>query len=355
MDVQLVALCTAGGAALAGGAMLLSFAFGRRARFVYTGAFIAWCLFALAIVLVLFSLFPGSSVTGTFEGLKVGGAIGGFLVVVAWLARQGRMVIDKDRQVDRFEKKIEDLEQQLKLAPKVESQRAAPLSGATRYRYRTVTRPRRTVGLIAGNLAEVRDVDVWVNSENTNMQMASYFDRSISAVIRYYGSRRSRSGDVEADLIGDQLREEVGGAQTVAPGTVYVTPPGSLAGWGVKRIIHVAAVQGEAGHGYRPVRNLAGCVSEVLEKMDAESRQSGEPLRSVVFPLLGTGQARGNPADIFPVLIKAVLTYLENRPTQVTEVWFVVYAEPDLALCQRVLGGEPGLDASSETRASTRS
>ena len=97
MDIRLVALSVAGAAAVAGLLLLLCFALVRRARFVYTGSFVAWCMLALAIVLLLFALFPDSTVSGTFEGLKVGGAIAAFLVVVAWLARQGQIVIDKDR------------------------------------------------------------------------------------------------------------------------------------------------------------------------------------------------------------------------------------------------------------------
>jgi len=356
MDVRLVALSIAGGAALVGLFLLLCFALVRRARFVYTGSFVAWCMLALAIVLALFALFPNSSVNGTFEGLKVGGAIAAFLVVVTWLARQGRIVIDKDRQVEQYDAQIKDLQRQLRLAPKDKGkdQPPAPLTGATRYRYRTLGRPRRIVGLIAGNLAEVRGVDVWVNSENTNMQMAGYFDRSVSGVIRYYGSRRSRSGVVEADLIGDKLREEVAGAQTVAPASVYVTPPGSLADWGVKLVVHVAAVQGEAGHGYQPVRDLGRCVSRVLEQIDTENRRGGEPLQSVVFPLLGTGQARGNTERIFPVLFRSALTYMRTNDTQTTEVWFVIYAQEDLDLCQQLLDSEEGLAAVSETRSTVQ-
>jgi O-acetyl-ADP-ribose deacetylase (regulator of RNase III) len=357
MDVTLVALCAAGAAFAAGIVLLLCYALVRRARYVYTGSFVAWCMLALAIVLLLFTLFPQSSVTGTFEGLKVGGAIAAFLVVVTWLARQGRIVLDKDRQVDTYETRLKDLRKQLsgtaKIGNQPQSQNEAPLAGATRYPYRTAWRPRRTIGLIAGNLSEVRRVDAWVNSENTNMQMASYYDRSISAVIRYYGSRRLRNGDVEDDVIGKSLRQELGDVQTVTAGTVIVTPPGELAGWGVKRIFHVAAVQGEPGHGYRPVQDLGRCVSRVLEGIDAENR-AGQALRSVVFPVLGTGQARGNLADIFPVLLRAVLAYLRANETQLNEVWFVVYRQWELDACLQVLDREQDLTRADDPRAAAR-
>ena len=95
------------------GIILLYFAFRRRFRFVYTGTFIASALLALSIVLVLVALFPDSSVSGKFEGFKVTGAIAAYLVVVAWLTRQGTKLIDKDWQVENYKTRIEDLEQQL--------------------------------------------------------------------------------------------------------------------------------------------------------------------------------------------------------------------------------------------------
>jgi O-acetyl-ADP-ribose deacetylase (regulator of RNase III) len=355
MDVRLVALSTGSGLLVVGLSMMLCFLYVRRPRFVYTGSLVAWCLLTLGIVLLLFSLFPDSTVTGTFEGFKVGGVIAAFVVIVAWLARQGRLVLDKDKEVDSSQKEIKDLKRQLAQASRgknqaqPQNQYQAPLIGARRYPYSTSRRPRRTVGLIGGNLSEVRGVDAWVNSENTNMQMASYFDRSISAVIRYYGARRSRSGDVEEDLIADCLRQEVAGALTVSPGSVYVTPPGSLGDWGVKRIFHVAAVQGEAGHGYRPVQDLGRCVTRVLEEIDKENK-AGQSLRSVVFPLLGTGQARGNPEEIFPLLLNATLAYLRTNDTQVSEVWFVVYRRAELDRCKQALDGEQELTAVDNPR-----
>jgi len=39
--------------------------------------------------------------------------------------------------------------------------------------------------MITGDIQNIKEIDVWVNSENTNMQMARHFERSISAIIRY--------------------------------------------------------------------------------------------------------------------------------------------------------------------------
>jgi O-acetyl-ADP-ribose deacetylase (regulator of RNase III) len=348
--VRLIALTGGAGLLVVGLSLMICFLYVRRPRFVYTGSLVAWCLITLGIVLLLFSLFPDSTVTGTFEGFKVGGVIAAFVLIVAWLAREGRAVLDKDREVEKSQDEIKNLRRQLAQASggqnqgQPQNQNQGPMVGARRYPYSTSWRPRRTIGLIAGNLAEVRGIDAWVNSENTNMQMASYFDRSVSAVIRYYGARRTRSGDVEKDLIAEYLRQEVGGALTVSPGSVYVTEPGSLADWGVKRIFHVAAVQGEAGHGYRPVQDLGRCLTRVLEEIDKENR-GGQALRSVVFPLFGTGQAKGNPQEIFPMLVSVTLEYLRKSATQVNEVWFVAYRRSEFDGCMQVLDAEQDLIA----------
>jgi O-acetyl-ADP-ribose deacetylase (regulator of RNase III) len=352
-DIAAIAAGAVGIVALALLLCLLSF---WRPRLLYMGSFLAWSLLSLAIALFLFALFPDSTVTGSFEGFKVGGVSALFLVIAIWLAREGRLVIDKDEEADKHQEEIKELRRQLadpsRSQPQPANPNTGPLAGIRRYRYQTTSRrSRRTVGLIAGNMAEVRNVDVWVNSENTNMQMASYYDRSISAVIRYFGARRNHAGDVEEDVVGNLLRQELGNAQTVSPGTVFVTEPGYLAERGVKRICHVAAVQGEVGHGYRPVQDLGRCITRVLEEIDRRNKADASLLlRSVVFPLLGTGQARANPQEVFPRLLTAALTYLQSNETLINEFWFVVYRQEELIQCKQVLDGEADLVAVGDTR-----
>ncbi|HYT88023.1 MAG TPA: hypothetical protein VEL76_04830, partial [Gemmataceae bacterium] len=70
------------------------------------------------------------------------------------------------------------------------------------------------IGLITGDIQNVRkDVDVWVNSENTNMQMARPFENSISGVIRYHGSEKAE-GQV-TDTIALALAHKMQGRTSV--------------------------------------------------------------------------------------------------------------------------------------------
>jgi hypothetical protein len=115
--------------------------------------------------------------------------------------------------------------------------------------------------------------------------------------------------------------------------------------------MHVAAVNGEPGRGYTPVHDLAGCVENVLARMDLRSAEVSPPLESVIMPLLGAGQARAQPEMIFPVLLEATLDYLAAHPASlVNAVWFIAFTDHELEACRRVLDSTSRLRALSESR-----
>ena len=64
------------------------------------------------------------------------------------------------------------------------------LTRTEKFSYRLRGTRDKQIGVITGDIRQVRRIDVWVNSENTNMQMARYFDRSVSSAIRYSGARK---------------------------------------------------------------------------------------------------------------------------------------------------------------------
>src|SRR5262249_50445112 len=102
------------------------------------------------------------------------------------------------------------------------------------------------LGIVIGDIRHVSHVDIWVNSENTDMRMARHTDYSISAIIRYDGAKRDDEGRVVEDLIADELERKVAGRRPVAPATVLATGSGMLAeSNGVRLVLHIAAVQGE--------------------------------------------------------------------------------------------------------------
>jgi O-acetyl-ADP-ribose deacetylase (regulator of RNase III) len=201
--------------------------------------------------------------------------------------------------------------------------------------YRLRDAPGKQIGLVTGDLRNVKGIDIWVNSENTNMQMARFFDQSISSVIRYYGAKREK-GHVVEDTIADALH-------AVAPagldaGEVVGTEAGALTQKnGVKYIFHAAAVSGQVGKGYSPIQRVSDCVRNALELADDPRFEEGNPT-SILFPLLGTGTGRGELEKKAAELIRAAIDHLEAEPPcRITHVYFLVLTERQLAVCQGIL------------------
>jgi O-acetyl-ADP-ribose deacetylase (regulator of RNase III) len=212
-----------------------------------------------------------------------------------------------------------------------------PIETIRRQSYLSKKRPDCQVGLIGGKLPEVRGVSVWVNSENTDMQMSRFYEMSISGTIRYHGAEKSPDGRVSKDLIADELADwmRTNNATSVIPGKVIRTGPGNLQEFGVKFVLHVAAVQGSLGEGYEPVRNLRECVRNVLRQAEDREVFANEKA-SVLLPLLGTGTGGGKVEEVAPRLFQEAFTYLDNTPASVIDsIWFLAYSEQHWASCLR--------------------
>jgi O-acetyl-ADP-ribose deacetylase (regulator of RNase III) len=204
--------------------------------------------------------------------------------------------------------------------------------------YRLVADPDRRVSVITGDIRQWSGIDVWVNSENTNMQMARFFDRSLSAMIRYEGATKDDNGEVIEDIIATELAAAVGGREKVTPGTVYVTGAGELtAARDVKKVFHAATSHGVPGSGYQVIQDVERCVATSLQRMDHE-RYRGYGLRSVVFPMIGTGEAGGDVGVVAGRLIRAATGYLVANPgSTVQKVYFSAWNRRDLDACLAAL------------------
>jgi O-acetyl-ADP-ribose deacetylase (regulator of RNase III) len=180
------------------------------------------------------------------------------------------------------------------------------------------------VGVLAGGIREVRIADVWVNSENTDMVMARFTDFSVSGIIRYWGAVRDIAGRVTADVVADELSALVGDRGPVAPATALVTGSGALSeSNSVRHVVHVAAVRGEPGRGFFPVRDVAACVPSALAAADTLAA-ADERVRTILFPLLGTGTGGIDPADIAGELLRAAVDYLIRNPaTSLRTIYFL--------------------------------
>jgi len=187
------------------------------------------------------------------------------------------------------------------------------------------------VGIITGNIRRVTQADIWVNGENTDMEMARITENSVSAVIRYLGSERDAAGRVTTDVVADALRSVVGGKTPVAPCSAFVTPAGALeASNNVHYVIHVAAVQGEPGSGFHQVRNIGQCVTNALNEAENLEVADTKGL-SILFPLLGTGTGRAEVRSTVVTMLGATVNYLDVTPnTKLRTIYFLAYTDQAL-------------------------
>ena len=222
------------------------------------------------------------------------------------------------------------------------SRRPTPIKTTEKLEYSTQELGERRLGFVTGDLINVEGIDIWVNPENTKMEMARLHDDSVSACIRYFGAKRSATGRVKRDTIAEELRRRIGTGVNVEPGTVIPTGAGELRrSHGVKVILHVAGQHGEPGKGYMPIRNYTHCVVQALKSSDRLNQESwsrwryGAPFSSIIFPLFGTRSSDRDPQDVTDNIVFAAKTFLEAHPASaIQQIYFLAYTDADRELCE---------------------
>lgn len=319
----------------------------RRAERQYALQLPSVLLYSLAAALFLFSAFPDSLTEGKALGFGLSGAAGfaAFLMLISftWLAKtRGRDELTA--QLKKVQRENAALRRQLAGERLSGEGPPRPLAQSTRYDVPLRGSRRHRIGVITGNLANVFGIDVWVNPENTRMEMSRVDEPTISASIRYHGGRRDDAGHLIDDAIAKELAERMDGRQHVSAGQVVVTGPGELLeSHQVRKIVHVAAVEGEPGSGYRQVMDLARCARNILLGVDRIA-EAGEPLRSVVVPLLGTGGGNSDLRHTVDTLLGAIVGYFEAHPaSRIRVVYLLAYTDVQEAVCRNALGARPEL------------
>jgi|GEM_PF-3007982 len=215
-------------------------------------------------------------------------------------------------------------------------------------RYQLSRQHGRYVGIATGNIAEIKGVDVIVNSENDRLRMARPEEKSVSAAINAFSMKYDPFSNYEECPVEDALndhRRQVKKAR-FAPATVVPTISGQLIHNGIRHILHVVSVQ-SGGHkqNFIPYSSLilGRCVTNTLRKVDElntslYAEDDDLPLTRIVFPIMGTGDGGGNLEDITPRLVECAIDYLEQSNTRIQEVYFVAYSQRQLELLQGIFG-----------------
>jgi O-acetyl-ADP-ribose deacetylase (regulator of RNase III) len=217
----------------------------------------------------------------------------------------------------------------------------------------------------SGDISKLRNIDVMVSSENDYMQMARFFEsRTVSAILRRRGAQVS--GGRYQDTIQQELDWQLGErGRPVQAAEVFATSaggPGSeLAKVNKARaILHVAAVQAVAAENrvipYKQPQQIEDCVRSALTKLaelndldgafsppgsaartEQEARAAaGEGvLRSIVFPLFGTGEGGLKASEVVGPMLDAMTGYLSEPDNgslaeALSDVYVCAFAQPDV-------------------------
>ncbi|MEU9700502.1 hypothetical protein [Streptomyces sp. NPDC047981] len=189
----------------------------------------------------------------------------------------------------------------------------------------------------------LRDVDVVVSPSNVYLALPEVYKSSVAASLRRAAAVLGVTGDVLADPLPAELRrwaEQHGtSGRAVRPGTVAATGAGALTGQGIRRVYHAAIAVPRAGTNDYDVlpADVTRAVSRALAVLAEEHEDHTPPLRSVCFPLLGSG--RGGLS--YEVSLRAVWAAVEAELARGAswDVHFVVRTPEAAALVERIPAG----------------
>lgn len=186
----------------------------------------------------------------------------------------------------------------------------------------------RRIVCYRGDIREVKGIDVWVNPLSTDMLLDRFADRTVSAAIRLCGAEKyPDSQRVMRDSIGEGLMRAMGGRNFVKPGTVIDASPGQLAkSHGVKRLLHVATAKGEIGENVAAdADSLDRGMENILEFVGRSRRY-----KSLLVPMLGTGDGGLPVTEVAPRLLRAAIDFLENNAAaKLQKICFLAYSSVD--------------------------
>ena len=214
-------------------------------------------------------------------------------------------------------------------------------------RYAIKGKPDLFIGYKTGAIDNIKDVSLWVNSENTDMMMDRFLGKSISARIRHLGANRDENEAVMEDTIEESLRNAVGRRGHVKIGTVLVTGSGALeASHNVQRILHVATVEGiGAGLGVKAdPTNLAYCVDRLLKRVEEENSPllrfwtRRKNFESILIPMLGAGDGGMTVEAVAQTIIPAAIEHFQHavNPT-LKQIYFLAFTSRHKRACDQTL------------------
>lgn len=183
------------------------------------------------------------------------------------------------------------------------------------------------------------DVAILVVPQNVFLEVPQHFTQSVSAAVGRASVRRGESGEITADVVGDELRDWLRRHSrpglAVAPGTVIITSPGEMAGNRIRRLYHAAIAVPRPGTNDYHVEPSAvvDAVGNVLTAARRERAEFDPPLSSIGFPLLGADRGGLEPGTSVSWLWTALEREWRGDPE-----WDIHFIAKDRIMAELVVG-----------------
>ncbi|WP_344031562.1 macro domain-containing protein [Streptomyces luteireticuli] len=175
---------------------------------------------------------------------------------------------------------------------------AAPAGIATTHRVIHVPVHTRTIALTVHihPVDLLRDIDVVVSPTNVFLALPEPYKSSVAASLRRAGATHATTGEMLDDPIHDELRtwakQHGAVGRPLPPGAIAPTTAGALTDQGIRRIYHAAIAvprNGTNDYDIHPT-DITRTTTHALTLLKEEAHSFYPPLRSICFPLLGTGR-----------------------------------------------------------------
>ncbi len=216
-----------------------------------------------------------------------------------------------------------------------------------------------TIHLAVGDITKMSNakqpIDILVNSENVYMQMQRVVDKdSVSKKIRLSGAN-GRGNYIKEDTIQSELFSQVyspdGRGVPVEIGDVFVTGAGyqdsDLRRQGIQYVFHVAAVDADTKSGQKALSEdgqVITCVRNCFAKFDelnTSSKHGQSPLKSMILPLIGTGNGGLQIERAAQAILDCAIEYLLENPSISLEHFYITaYTMGDARKVSQIMGAK---------------
>lgn len=189
-----------------------------------------------------------------------------------------------------------------------------------------------------GSIKEIRNIEVVVTSENSELELASLSSTSISGRVRYMAALKDELDDIVQDSLYENVKNykvSKNKSRDFKLGTCIVSPPFELVKYDVKCVIHAVSVQKKddnsiAQDDYATKKILSYVINHCIENSYS----------SVFIPIFGIGSAQGDVKESVLAQLDSLKKIIDNemeRYNSRLDVYLGVYRELDDLMLKKTL------------------